>query len=143
MSTGIESFIVSEKTYKVQTLDVLSTIALHVEVMHSLGTIITEVINILADISTGKEAKSADLGIALTKLDPAVVQKLQRTILAQVITPDNRFLSDPVVVEEWFSKPENADDVWEVLVKGGQALLGKHLPRFVRTRIEKSEKTTA
>lgn len=143
MSNAIENILVNGKTYKVQKLDVLSTIYMHVDFMHILGPALTQAIAVLADMQKGKDINPEDIGYALAKLDPDVVKGLQIKVFAQVITPDNRFLGDPVTIEDWFSKPENSSDVWEVFVWGLKALLGEHLPSFMKNKALPTEKTTA
>lgn len=141
MSNAIENILVNGKTYKVQKLDVLSTIYMHVDFMHILGPALTQAIAVLADLQKGKDINPEDIGYALAKLDPDVVKGLQIKVFAQVITPDNRFLNDPVTIEDWFSRPENSSDVWEVFVWGLKVLLGEHLPSFMKKIAP--EKTTA
>jgi len=143
MANAIENILVNGKTYKVQKLDVLSTIYMHVDFLHILGPSLTQAIAVLADLQKGKEVNPADVGYALSKLDPDVVKGLQTKVLAQVITPDNRFLGDPVTIEDWFSKPENNADVWSVFGMALKVLLGEHLPSFMKNTTLPEEKTTA
>lgn len=143
MANAIENILVNGKTYKVQKLDVLSSIYMHVDFLHILGPSLTQAIAVLADLQKGKEVNPADVGYALSKLDPEVVKGLLVKVFAQVVTPDNRFLSDPVTIEEWFSKPENSEDVWELFAKALKALLGEHLPSFIKNKELPTEKTTA
>ena len=41
-----------------------------------------------------------------------------------------------MAVEAWFSKPENAGDIWELTLKAGGILLGKYLPRFLKEMVD-------
>lgn len=141
MARGIENIIINDKTYKVEKLGVLETLGFHVEFMHSLGGVTAEAINVLSDLQQGKPINSEDIGTALAKLDPEVVKKIQIKVLAQVVTPENKFLNDPVYIEDWFSRPENSYDAWELMVEAARKILGEHLPSFMRNA-PKREKTT-
>lgn len=143
MARGIENLIINDKTYKVEKFGVLETLGFHVEFMHSLGGIAAEAVNVLADLQQGKRVNTDDIGNALSKLEPEIVKKIQIKVLAQVVTPENRFLNDPVYIEEWFSKTANCNDVWDLMVNAAQILLGEHLPSFLRNTFKKSEKPTA
>lgn len=138
--SGMESIQVNGKTYKVQKLGVLETLYLHAEFMHSLGEVVGEVADAIANAFKGKEVEIKEFGASLAKIKPEELKKLQPKIFGQIITPDNRFLGDPMTIEEWFGRPENASDVWEVLVKGGYCLLGEHLPAFLKGMLQKVKK---
>ena len=139
----IESFLVNEKTYKVQLLGVLDSLYFQAELAQTLGSAVGEIVN-LAIKAKGKigDIDIGELGNSISKINPEALKKIQPKILAQVITPENRFLGDQQTIEEWFSKPENTGDVWEVLIKGAIALLGKYLPSFLKGNLQK-EKTEA
>jgi hypothetical protein len=96
----IENIIVNSKTYKVQTMSVLDTFTLHLEVGKHLG-------NIVGILIEGIQAKNLPLQKIIEAFqgleNPESVVKIQRKVMAQVITPRNTFLSDEVAIEEWFS----------------------------------------
>lgn len=129
----IENILVNGKTYKVQTLGVLDSLYFQAELIHALGSSIGEMVEIYAK-SNGKagEIDAGEMGASLAKIDPKTLKELQPKILAQVITPENNFLGDEATIENWFSRPENTGDVWEVLYKGAIVLLGEYRPSFLK-----------
>lgn len=133
--SAIEQIMVGEKTYKVQKLSVLDTIYFHAEAMHYLGDVIGRFLDIYVQIKKGKELDLAEAGKALTYVDPLAIRALQPKILKQVVTPENKFLDNEMEIENWFSRPENSGDVWDVTVKAGSVLLGEYLPRFLKETI--------
>lgn len=143
--SGIESFVVNNKTYKVQKLGVLDSLYFQAELLHGLGESIGEIIDLYMKAS-GDSGKidAGKLGGALARVSPDTLKKIQPKILSQVITPENKFLADAIEIENWFSKDDNRGDVWEVLFKSGKILLGEYLPSFVRGASQKEkEKNSA
>lgn len=130
---GIESIVVNEKTYKVQKLGVLDTLYLQAEILRCLGSSIGDIANVIKNAG-GKigSVDMSELGSALSKVNPEDLKTLEPKILSQVITPENKFLGDVVYLEEWFSRPDNAGDVWGVLIRAASVLLGEYLPRFLK-----------
>lgn len=135
--SAIVQIIVNDKTYKVQELSVLDTVYFHAEALHYLGDVIGKFLDVYLQVKEGtdKNGALAEVGKALASLDPEALHVLQPKILRQVATPENKFLDNPMNIEDWFSKPENAGDVWEVTVKAGSVLLGKCLPRFLKEAV--------
>ena len=128
----IDSILVNDKTYKVQGLSVLDTIDLHIDAIESFGEPLGKLALLIGDIKTGKVPTNDDFCSIFKGINAEKIKPFKKRILAQVITPTNQFLGDDVTIEQWFSKPENMDDVWEVLVKATEKLLGKYLPNFLR-----------
>ena len=134
----IENILVNGKTYKVQTLGVLDSLYFQAELIHALGSSIGEIVDIVSMAKT-KDGKidannidAGEIGAAIAKVDPKTLKELQPKILAQVITPENNFLGDEATIENWFSRPENTGDVWEVIYKGAAVLLGEYRPNFLK-----------
>ena len=136
----IKPILVNEKTYKVQKLDVLETIYLHAEAMHLMGDLVGSLLDLFFRMMKGENVQLPELGTTLAKADPEAIKKLTPLIFKQVITPENTFLADAVTINEWFSRPENKDDVWEVLILATGTLLGEYLPAFLKGMITKREK---
>ena len=130
--SAIEQIIVGDKTYKVQELSVLDTIYFHAEAMRYFGDTVSQFLDIYMKMQKDKEIDMAKVGEALKHIDPEAIRTIQPKILRQVATPENRFLDNEMAIEEWFARPENSGDVWEVTIKAGSVLLGKCLPRFLK-----------
>ena len=128
----IKSILVNGKQYKVQMLPVLDTIDLHLDALESFGEAIGKYILTIADIKAGRAVNNDEICSVLRLISSEKSKPLKTKILGQVITPENKFLSDPVAIEAWFSKPENKEDVWEVLIQATKELLGEYLPNFLR-----------
>lgn len=135
----IKSLLINNKTYKVQKLDVMETIYLHAEALHLMGNLAGSLLELYVKLVKEEPVEITELGTAIAKADPEAVKKLAPKIYAQVITPENTFLSDASAIEQWFSKEENKSDVWEVLVKAANILLGEYLPDFLKGMFKKTE----
>lgn len=135
----IEKIIVNGKTYQVQTLGVLDTLSLHLTVTKYLGPAIGKISDVVISMKNGKDVDMSELGKVLADIKPDDVKELQMKVFAQVITPENTFLSDALSVETWFSKPGNEGDVWEVFYKATFELLGEYLPNFIKGMFQKTE----
>lgn len=139
--SAIEKIMVGEKTYSVQKLSVLDAIYFHAEAMHLLGDVVGKFLDIYTKSKTGGIVDLQEVGKAMASVDPEAIRIIQPKILAQVVTPENKFLGDEATIEEWFSRPGNESDVWEVTVKAGGVLLGEYLPRFLRDIVETMKAT--
>lgn len=130
--SAIEKIVVGEKTYSVQKFSVLDAVYFHAEAMHLLGDVVGKFLDIYTKSKTGGSVDLQEVGKAMASVDPEAIRIIQPKILGQVITPENKFLGDEATIEEWFSRPDNTTDVWEVIVKAGGVLLGEYLPRFLK-----------
>lgn len=140
--SAIEKIVVGEKNYSVQRLSVLDTVYFHAEAMHLLGDAAGKILDVYIKAQKRGNLDFEEVGMALSHIQPEAIRIIQPKILKQVITPENRFLDNEMAIEEWFSKPENIEDVWEVTIKAGAVLLGKYLPHFLQELLE-PEKATA
>lgn len=128
----IEKIIVNNKTYQVQTLGVLDTLNLHLVASKNLGPIIGKISEIALRNKSIKDIEISEIGEVLTKIEPDKIKELQLKTFSQVITPENTFLGDLLSIENWFSREDNAQDVWEVFIKALFLLLGEYLPNSVK-----------
>ena len=128
----IKSILVNEKQYKVQTLSVMDTIDLHLDTMASLGGFLGKLALLWMELKEGKTVSKDEMTSLFDGVSTEALKPLKKRVLAQVITPENKFLSDDVAIEAWFSRPENREDVWEVLIKSTMELLGEYAPSFLR-----------
>lgn len=135
-----KSILVNDKEYKVQKLPVFDTIDLQIEVMSNCGGLIAQAVTMYLDIKNGREVDDSRLTEFFNSLSVKGLSPLKAKIMKQVITPENKFLSDESEAEMWFSRPENQGDVWQVLIQAGIALLGEYLPSFVQGIVADSEK---
>jgi hypothetical protein len=142
-TNSINSIIINKKTYKVQKLDVMETLYLHAEAMHLMGDLLGNLLELYVRLLNKEKVDIQELGTCLAKADPHAIRILAPKIYAQVITPENQFLSDASAVENWFSRKENKADVWEVLVKAANVLLGEYLPEFLKGTQETETKPEA
>lgn len=128
----IKSIVVNEKTYRVQMMSVLDTIDLHVETVACMGGVFGKLASIFIDIKNNKKLPDGTFAELFSSIKPESIREIKKKVLAQVYTPENRILGDEMTIENWFSRPENKGDVWEVLVKATMELLGEYLPGFLR-----------
>ena len=140
----MKSILINGKQYKVQTLSVLDTIDLHIDAIESFGETIGKFVLLMADAQNGKEPNNEELSSLCKGINAEKIKPFKKRILSQVITPENQFLSDEITIEQWFSRKENKEDVWEVLIKATNVLLGEYLPNFLRDMANQGlEKATA
>lgn len=143
MAGKIKSILVGDKEYKVQMLSVLDSIDLQIEFVSNCGGMISQAMAIFMDYKKGKDIDDSRLAELFKTINPTTLKPIKQKVLARVITPDNRFLADETEIENWFGRPENQGDVWEVLIKGAHALLGEYLPSFLKGMTEQiGEKMT-
>lgn len=125
----IENIIVNDKTYKVQTLGVIESFQLHLEVGKYLGPAIDAFFGNIEKAQRGEQITITNILKIFEKIeDIRAVPLIQKKVFAQVITPKNTFLSDSVAIEEWFA--DNKSDLWEVFIKALFVLVGEYLPNF-------------
>jgi len=137
----IENMIINNKTYKVQTLGVIETFILHLEVGKYLGSAIDTFMENVSKAQKGEQVTLGDILKIFQQIEnPEFISALQKKVFAQVITPKNTFLGDPLAIEEWFS--ENPADLWEVFVKGLFVLVGEFLPSFANGMLNKTAAET-
>jgi len=132
MAGKIKSILVGDKEYKVQMLSVLDSLDLQIEFISNCGGLITQIASMYKDAKSGKEVSDERLGEAFKSINPQTIKPIKNKILERVITPENKFLSDETEIEGWFGRDENKGDIWEVLVKAAQVLLGEYLPSFLK-----------
>lgn len=136
----IENIIINNKTYKVQTLSVIETFILHLEVGKYLGSAIDTFFEKASKAKKGDKITAGDILKVFQQIEnPEYISTLQKKVFAQVITPKNTFLSDAMAIEEWFS--ENPSDLWEVFIKGLFVLVGEYLPSFANGMLNKAAET--
>lgn len=136
MAGKIKSILVGDKEYKVQMLSVLDSIDLQMEFITNCGAAIGQVVSIVMDFKKGKKIEDGRFAEIFKNIKAETLKPLKTKILERIITPENRILSDETEIERWFSLPENQGDVWEVLWKGAQELLGEYLPSFLKGMTE-------
>lgn len=114
-------------------LGVLDCLYFQAELVCALGSSIGNIVDVFTKAG-GKIEKvdAGEIGAALARIEPEKIKALQPKILSQIITPDNRFLGDEQTIEDWFSRPENTGDIWEVIFKGAIKLLGEYRPSFLK-----------
>lgn len=129
---AIKDLLVGEKKYKVETLSVLDSLDFQIEFAKGLGGFVGKVGAAYATIQNGKELGKEFLDTLFDGVDPQILKPLKKKILAQVVTPENKFLSDEMYIQQWFSQEENRDDVWTVLISAAGILLGEYMPKFLK-----------
>ena len=136
----IENIIVNNKTYKVQTLGVIETFQLHLEVGKYLGPVIEAFFVNVEKAQKGEALTISNIIKLFEKVDDVQkIGEIQKKVFAQVITPKNTFLGDAMAIEDWFG--ENPNDLWEVFIKALFVLVGEYLPSFANGELNKGTAT--
>lgn len=140
----IKPILVNGKKYQVQMMSVLDTIDLQVETMTSLGGLLGKIATAWVDARNNREIDKNILSGLFKDIDVNALRPIKSKVFGQVISPENKFLGDPVELENWFSRPENRQDVWEVLVRATIELLGEYVPSFLKDLMKQGmEKVSA
>lgn len=129
---AIKDILIGDKKYKVEILPVLDLIDFQIEFAKGLGGFVGKIAAAYATVQNGKEVGNEFLTTLFDGIDPKTLKELKKKVLAQVITPENKFLSDEVYIQEWFSREENKEDVWSVMAIACGVLLGEYLPKFLK-----------
>lgn len=137
---AIKDILVGEKKYKVETLSVLDTIDFQIEFAKGLGGLIGKLGAAWVTTQNGKELGNEFLDTLFDGVNIETIKPLKKKIFSQIITPENKYLSDESYLQEWFSREENKEDVWEVLKAGAVALLGEYTPKFLKEMMKAGQK---
>ena len=128
----MKDILIGDKRYKVETLSVLDSIDFQIEFAKGLGGFLGKLASGYATVQNGKELSKDFLDTLFDGLNPDTIKKLKKKVFAQVITPENKYLSDEIYLQEWFSREENKEDLWNVLHQATGALLGEYMPKFLK-----------
>ena len=139
------SFVVNGKTYNVRNLSVFEALTFHLEFVHAMGGFLGSAGALLLDsgLTTGKGKKGAEtkkitpemIAGVLEQLKPEEANKLIEKVLKRVITPEQMLLDNQASIQDWFGRPENAPDLWLVVINGMFTLLGEYLPSTINTAV--------
>lgn len=129
---AMKDILVGEKRYKVETLSVLDSIDFQIEFSKGLGGLVGKLASAYATLMNGKELSKDFLDTLFVGVNIETIKPLKKTIFKQVITPENKYLADETYLQEWFTREENKEDVWEVLQKAAVVLLGEYMPKFLK-----------
>ena len=136
---AIKDFLVGDKKYKVDTLSVLDSIDFQIEFAKGIGGFLGKIGAVWATAQNGKEIGNEFLDTLFDGIKPEELKKLKKKVFAQVITPENKCLSDEIYLQEWFCREENREDVWLVLQSATVLLLGEYMPKFLKDFMKKGQ----
>jgi len=129
---SFKDILIGENKYKVETLSVLDSIDFQIEFAKGMGGFVGKLGAAYATVQSGKEVSNDFLDTLFDGINLESVKSIKKKVFAQVITPENKYLSDESYLQEWFSRDENKDDVWPVLQQATIAILGEYVPKFLK-----------
>lgn len=129
---AFKDILIGENKYKVETLSVLDSIDFQIEFAKGMGGFVGKLGAAYATVQSGKEVSNDFLDTLFDGINLESVKSIKKKVFAQVVTPENKYLSDESYLQEWFSKDENKDDVWPVLQQATIAILGEYVPKFLK-----------
>lgn len=129
---AFKDILIGENKYKVETLSVLDSIDFQIEFAKGMGGFVGKLGAAYATVQSGKEVSNDFLDTLFDGINLESVKSIKKKVFAQVVTPENKYLSDESYLQEWFSRDENKDDVWPVLQQATIAILGEYVPKFLK-----------
>lgn len=129
---SFKDILIGENKYKVETLSVLDSIDFQIEFAKGMGGFVGKLGAAYATVQSGKEVSNDFLDTLFDGINLESIKSIKKKVFAQVITPENKYLSDESYLQEWFSRDENKDDVWPVLQQATIAILGEYVPKFLK-----------
>lgn len=129
---AFKDILIGENKYKVETLSVLDSIDFQIEFAKGMGGFVGKIGAAYATVQSGKEVSNDFLDTLFDGINLESVKSIKKKVFAQVVTPENKYLSDESYLQEWFSRDENKDDVWPVLQQATIAILGEYVPKFLK-----------
>lgn len=117
---------INNHVYKVEKYSVMDATTFHLDFLSNFGGVLAGLTKIVTD--KNKKADDADFISVFSSLKPEEAQKIINKVLQRVITPENERLDNEIVIQNWFSKPENCHEFWPVVVSAMIELLGEQLP---------------
>lgn len=131
---------INNHVYKVDKFSVMDATLFHLDFLSKFGGFLAGLTSI---VTSKREIKENDFILLFGSIDPEKSQEIIFKILKRVITPENVRLDNELVIQEWFSKPENSHDYWLVVSSAAIELLGEQLPATLSSAIAGLKSTVA
>ena len=124
---------INKHVYKVESYSVMDTVMYHLDFVSKFGGLLAGLTKIVTE--KNKKVDETDFIAIFSSIKPEETKQIIDKVLQRVITPENVRLDNELVIQDWFSKPENSHEIWLVVVAAMVELLGEQLPATLNSAV--------
>lgn len=124
---------INNHVYKVESYSVMDAVMYHLEFLSKFGGLLAGLTKIVTE--KNKKVEDNDFIALFSSIKPEETKQIINKVLQRVITPENVRLDNEIVIQNWFSKPENSHELWLVVVAAMVELLGEQLPATLNSAV--------
>lgn len=124
---------INNHVYKVESYSVMDAVMYHLEFLSKFGGLLAGLTKIVTE--KNKKVEDNDFIALFSAINPEETKQIINKVLQRVITPENVRLDNEIVIQNWFSKPENSHELWLVVVAAMVELLGEQLPATLSSAV--------
>lgn len=124
---------INNHVYKVESYSVMDAVMYHLEFLSKFGGLLAGLTKIVTE--KNKKVEDNDFIALFSAINPEETKQIINKVLQRVITPENVRLDNEIVIQNWFSKPENSHELWLVVVSAMVELLGEQLPATLNSAV--------
>lgn len=124
---------INKHVYKVESYSVMDAVMYHLEFVSKFGGLLAGLTKIVTE--KNKKVEDNDFIALFSSIKPEETKQIISKVLQRVITPENVRLDNELVIQDWFSQPENSHELWLVVVAAMVELLGEQLPATLSSAV--------
>lgn len=124
---------INKHVYKVESYSVMDAVMYHLEFVSKFGGLLAGLTKIVTE--KNKKVDDNDFLALFSSIKPEETKQIINKVLQRVITPENVRLDNELVIQDWFSQPDNSHELWLVVVAAMVELLGEQLPATLNTAV--------
>ena len=124
---------INNHVYKVESYSVMDAVMYHLVFLSKFGGLLAGLTKIVTE--KNKKVEDNDFIALFSAINPEETKQIINKVLQRVITPENVRLDNEIVIQNWFSKPENSHELWLVVVAAMVELLGEQLPATLNSAV--------
>lgn len=124
---------INKHVYKVESYSVMDAVMYHLEFVSKFGGLLAGLTKIVTE--KNKKVEDNDFIALFSSIKPEETKQIINQVLQRVITPENVRLDNELVIQDWFSQPENSHELWLVVVAAMVELLGEQLPATLSSAV--------
>ena len=124
---------INKHVYQVESYSVMDAVMYHLEFVSKFGGLLAGQTKIVTE--KNKKVEDNDFIALFSSIKPEETKQIINKVLQRVITPENVRLDNELVIQDWFSQPDNSHELWLVVVAAMVELLGEQLPATLNTAV--------
>ena len=124
---------INKHVYKVESYSVMDAVMYHLEFVSKFGGLLAGLTKIVTE--KNKKVEDNDFIALFSSIKPEETKHIISKVLQRVITPENVRLDNELVIQDWFSQPENSHELWLVVVAAMVELLGEQMPATLSSAV--------